>query len=182
MKSSIRRRWLVATALATATVAALPTPAALAKPDEPDVPSTIEPSADHKVYLVGHATGVQIYRCSATSTGFGWGFVAPRADLHSDSGQLIATHYGGPTWEARDGSAVVGARVDGVSVDPTAVPWLLLSATPAPGSKPGRIAHTTFIQRVATVGGLAPAAASCTADAVGDVVEVPYTADYYFWK
>ena len=32
----------------------------------------------------------------------------------------------GPTWVAMDGSYVVGRRVDGVNVDPTAIDWLLL--------------------------------------------------------
>ena len=32
------------------------------------------------------------------------------------------------------------------------------------------------------VGGLAPAASSCTAAAPGQVEEIPYTAGYYFWK
>jgi len=41
---------------------------------------------------------------------------------------------------------------------------------------------TSYIQRIATVGGLAPPAAQCTAATAGTVAEVPYTADYYFWK
>jgi hypothetical protein len=32
------------------------------------------------------------------------------------------------------------------------------------------------------VGGLAPAADTCDAGAVGDIAEIPYTADYHFWK
>ena len=46
----------------------------------------------------------------------------------------------------------------------------------------GMLAGTTFIQRIATVGGLAPAAATCNATTVGTRRAVPYTADYYFWK
>ena len=93
------------------------------------------------------------------------------------------SHYGGPSWEARDGSKVVGKRVDGVVVDQTAIPWLLLSTTVAPDSAPdGRLTGTKFIQRVATTEGLAPAAGTCTSDTLGAVEEIPYTADYYFWK
>jgi hypothetical protein len=93
------------------------------------------------------------------------------------------THYAGPTWEARDGSKVVGSRVDGVTVDPTAIPWLLLSAaSTAAGPDGDKLAKTTYIQRIATTGGLAPAASQCTAASSGSVVEVPYTADYVFWK
>ena len=45
--------------------------------------------------------------------------MAPRrsqANLYGDNGQLIGTHFGGPTWLARDGSLVKAQRVDGVIV------------------------------------------------------------------
>jgi Protein of unknown function (DUF3455) len=58
----------------------------------------------------------------------------------------------------------------------------LLSASPAPDSKPGRLDQTTFIQRVNTTGGLAPPASECTAATAGTQAEVPYTAEPYFWK
>ena len=67
-------------------------------------------------------------------------------------------------------------------MDATAIPWLLLSAaSTASGPDGDKLAHTTFIQ-TATTGGLPPAASQCDANSVGDRVEVPYTADYYFWK
>ena len=73
--------------------------------------------AGNKVFLVGHAVGVQIYSCSSTPTGFGWTFVAPRADLFNDRGKLIMSHFGGPTWQARDGSRVVGKVAGTATVD-----------------------------------------------------------------
>jgi len=156
---------------------------ASAGPPAPVVPSTVAVEDGHKVFLVGHAVGVQIYSCNATATGYGWGLVAPRADLYDDNSKLIVKHFGGPSWQATDGSTVVAQRVDQVPVDPTAITWVLLKATSAtPGADGDRLAHTTFIQRVATTAGLAPAAAECNAATVGDVVESSYTADYYFWK
>jgi len=156
---------------------------ASAGPPSPDVPGDIAVADGNKVFLVGHAVGVQIYSCKATAGAYGWSLVAPRADLYGDNGKLIATHFAGPTWQARDGSKVVGQRLNGVTVDRTAIPWLLLSATPAStGSDGDRLAGTTFIQRVATTGGLPPSAATCNASTAGAIAEVPYTADYYFWK
>ena len=62
-------------------------------------------------------------------------------------------------------------------------PWLLLSAASTTAGPDGdRLARTTYIQRLATTGGLSPAAATCNADTAGSQAEVPYTADYYFWK
>jgi hypothetical protein len=141
-----------------------------AEPAPPDVPPAIAvPSGppDNKVFLVAHTKdGVQIYKCTATPNGttpFSWVFDAPRATLVGDNGQAIGTHFAGPTWQAKDGSKVVAARVDGVTVDNTAIPWLLLKAT---STTPGRLGNTTYIQRVKTGGGLAPAAAGCTAETV----------------
>ena len=112
-----------------------------------------------------------------------WGLVAPRADLYDDNGRLIVKHFGGPTWRAKDGSTFVGRREQQVTVDASAIPWLLLSKASATAGEGGdRLLSTTFIQRIATTGGVAPAAAECDATTAGAEVEVPYTADYYFWK
>ena len=173
------RRLLLVGIVAAVAVLSL-TQVAQAGPPPPVVPGEIQVPAGNKVFLVGHAVGVQIYSCN----GVAWGFVAPRANLYDDHGKLIITHFAGPTWQAKDGSKVVGQLAhDHVTVDPTAIPWLLLS-TPSPTAGPDgdRLVHTTFIQRTATTGGLAPAAATCNATTAGTVAEVPYTADYFFWK
>ncbi len=176
------KRLLVAGVLAVIPAGSL-TAVAQAAPAEPPVPTTIAVPAGSKLYLVTHATGVQIYGCNATAGGYAWSLVAPRANLYGDNGKLIATHFAGPTWQARDGSSVVAQRVDGVTVDPSAIPWLLLSAASTTAGPDGdRLARTTYIQRLATTGGLPPAAATCNADTAGSQAEVPYTADYYFWK
>jgi uncharacterized protein DUF3455 len=178
---SIRR---ISMCVAAAAVAALPlAQVADAKTEAPDVPGDIQVEQGHKVFLSGHAVGVQIYRCNAAAGGFAWGLVAPRANLYDDNGKLIMTHYGGPTWEARDGSKVVGARDGQATVDATAIPWLRVKAVSTSAGPGGdRLLKTAYIQRVATTGGLAPAAADCNAATAGAQVEVPYTADYYFWK
>src|SRR5262245_9761888 len=157
-------------------------PAAHASPSPPDVPDRIAVEAGNKVFLVGHAVGVQIYTCTATPAGTSWSAAVPRANLYGDNGKLVATHFGGPTWQANDGSAVVAQRVDGVTMDAGAIPWLLLSTVRTTSGDGDRLTETTFIQRTATTGGLAPAATACNASTVGSKVEVPYTADYHFWK
>jgi hypothetical protein len=89
----------------------------------------------------------------------------------------VGTHYVGPTWESNSGSKVVGVRVAGCTPDPTAIPWLLLRAVTSEG--PGILHRVTFIQRVNTVGGLAPTAPGSE---IGEQVEVPYTAEYFFYR
>jgi hypothetical protein len=182
MKSSSRFRRLLAGSIlvVSITASAFAQTAAAAPVEGPDVPDDrIAVGAGHKVFLLRHAEGVQIYSCNGSS----WTFVAPRADLYDAKGKLRGTHYAGPTWKDQDGSTVVAQRVDGISVDPTAIPWLLLSKkSDSAGDDGDRLTNTTFIQRVNTVGGNAPGAGTCTAGNAGEVVEIPYEADYYFWK
>ena len=178
MKSFIpfNRRLLIGIAAAGAALSLLQV--AQAGPQPPAVPYQIQVGAGNKVFLIGHALGVQIYTCNGSL----WSSAVPRADLFADNGQLIIHHFAGPSWQAKDGSTVVGTVVDKVMVDETAIPWVLLSTSPAPGSKPGRLDQTTFIQRIHTTGGLTPPAADCNTATAGTVAEVPYTADYVFWK
>jgi hypothetical protein len=182
--SPVRRAVLsTAAALAAAPVLLAGAAPAHAGPAAPEVPSTIDVVGDFKPYLVGHAVGWQVHTCKPTATGYAWSFDGPVATLHDDRGRLIATHSAGPTWTARDGSSVVGQLVDKVTVDASAIPWLLLrAASRTSGPDGSRLAETTHIQRINTTGGLTPAAAECTADHVGEQRSVPYTADYVFWK
>ena len=144
----------------------------------PSVPSTtLQPPKGHKPFKVGHAVGVQIYTCLGTA----WSSATPRADLYNDNGKKKWIHFGGPTWQHKDGSTVVGLTpaAGNVTVNPNAIPWLLLAAkSTAAGPFGDMMVQTTYIQRVNTTGGLAPVLPCVT----GTVQEVPYTADYYFWK
>ena len=184
MKRSIRFTHAALGGLAAASLMVGTTDAAATKPTAPDVPGKIAVPEGHTVFLAGHAVGVQIYSCVLTPTGHSWGLQAPRVDLYDDKGKLIITHFGGPSWQARDGSTVVGRRVDGVTVDETAIQWLLLeraSSTEGP-SGGDRLTETTFIQRTATTGGLPPTPETCNASTTGETKEIAYTADYHFWK
>jgi hypothetical protein len=177
-----RPRLLIAGVLAAAATALPLAAAAQAEPVEPAVPPEIAVPEGNKLFLVGHAVGVQIYTCNATPAGYAWGFAGPRAELYGDNGHLIATHFAGPTWLAVDGSKAVGSLVRPAPVDPTAIQWLLLAASGSSGPDGDRLAQATFIQRIATTGGLMPPAGACNASTAGTTNEVPYTADYYFWK
>ena len=180
MKATTPR--LLAAALAATVALGLTAGLAQARPQEPDVPAAIAVPAGHKLFLVAHAVGVQIYACGATADGYAWSFVAPRANLYDNRGKLLTTHFAGPTWQARDGSFVVGRVVDRAPADGT-IPWLLLeAASTGAGPEGDRLAQTSHIQRLATTGGLAPAASLCNAGTAGTTAEVPYTADYAFWK
>ena len=154
----------------------------------PEVPASLQVPEGNKVSFHAYAVGVQIYGATASATsptGFAWTFQAPEAVLFDADGNVVGIHYAfaGPTrpaWESESGSRVVGARtVPPVTVTPNAIPWLVLSAVPDDTIGPGIFARTTYIQRVNTTGGLAPAAAP---SALGLEARVPYTAEYYFFR
>ena len=92
---------------------------------------------------------------------------------HDDS--ATAVHFRGPSWESTDDGSLVEAKAIASSPVKGAVPELLLRSTNNRGD--GVFGHVTFLQRLATRGGLAPAGAC----AEGQTVGVPYQAEYRFF-
>jgi hypothetical protein len=142
-----------------------------------EIPAKLVAPAGATQLGVFAAKGVQIYACTAHGTANEWTFKAPEAQLVDAEGAVFAKHYAGPTWEAADGSRIVG-KVIATAPAPTAgaIPWLLLSAQP---SGNGVLAGVRFVQRINTVGGVAPTGA-CPDP--GAEQRVPYTAQYVLYK
>ena len=144
------------------------------------IPEQLNPGAKETMTLIVPAKGVQIYECRANKAGvYEWTFVAPQAELFDTTGKPIGKHYAGPQWESGDGSKIAGAvkaRADAPAGN--AIPWLLLDAKSVGGE--GSFSKVTSVQRVNTVGGVAPKV-GCSQDNAGTPVRVPYTADYYFF-
>jgi hypothetical protein len=147
-----------------------------------EVPDKLKPGANESLAMIVPAKGVQIYECRARKDpagGYEWAFVAPEADLFDAGGNRIGRHYAGPHWEATDGSKILGAlkeRADAPAAD--AIPWLLLNAKSV--GPEGSFSKVTSVQRVSTVGGVAPKA-GCSQAAAGTPARINYTADYYFF-
>lgn len=133
-----------------------------------------------------YATGVQQYRSQvkpgSSPAILEWAFVGPRAELFDVSNKKRGTHGAGPYWEISANDSVFGqpfapARTatapDGKSID-----WLLLM--PKNGKTPtGLFKDVSYIQRIATSGGKAPATAPASENLF---IDVPYTAVYRFTK
>lgn len=145
------------------------------------IPGKLVPPAGNVEVLRGYARGFQMYvsvEDPALPGSYMWRFVGPTATLANNGGRDYATHYGGPTWQANNtGSLVKGTRVDGATVDPTAIDWLLLRGRDHAGK--GMFSKVSYIQRIDTVGGLMPA---WTPPSAGIEVSVPYTATYVFFE
>jgi hypothetical protein len=79
-----------------------------------EAPSDLTPPASAVLLFELGARGVQIYTCAAKpedSAAFVWTFKAPQAELFNARGEVVGSHFAGPTWQGQDGSAVVGKLV-----------------------------------------------------------------------
>ena len=148
----------------------------------PQVPAPLSVPGSLGLIANLHAKGVQIYECQPAKNDpsrFEWSFKQPEAALFTKLGRGAGKHYAGPTWEADDGSKVIGEVVGrSDSPKPDSIPWLLLRAKATFGH--GRFTGVQYVQRVNTVGGNAPAVA-CRPDQAGQQLRATYTADYIFY-
>jgi hypothetical protein len=155
---------------------------AAAQPSRPQVPENLQAPSEQAVLFRFTGKGKQVYVCgsgAADKGHFEWTLEKPDAVLINEQGTIVGKHYAGPAWEASDGSTVTGQvqqRVD--APGGAAIPWLLLKTASHQGQ--GTFARVAFIQRVDTVGGLAPAG-GCDKSKAGDHVAVDYRAIYYFY-
>ena len=128
---------------------------------------------------IGHVT----YECRAKKdmpSQYEWAFVGPEAKLQTRSGQVVGRYWGPPaTWESNDGSKVTATQVAVAPAGNGNLPLQLVKAEPATGT--GAMQNVTYIQRVATRGGVAPST-PCSASNMGQKQVLPYQADYIFWK
>ena len=146
----------------------------------PDVPAVIKAPPGLEVVLVAHASGSQIYTCQAGADGKpAWTLKAPEADLADGAGNVIGSHFAGPSWKLNDGSQVRGkAAAHADSPEPNSIQWLLIDVVGNSGK--GQLANMTTIHRINTHGGKAPSA-GCDASHPGSETKSSYTADYYFY-
>jgi hypothetical protein len=165
----------------------------------PLVPANLEVPSGNTPFLVGHAVGTQNYVCLLRAGGFAWTFFGPQATLFDDNGRQLTTHFlsANPdengtlraTWQhSQDTSAIwalaIANSTDPAYVLPSAIPWLLLRVVGTEAGPTGGaiLSASTFVQRVNTSGGIAPADGCARAADIGKRALVPYTADYVFYR
>jgi Protein of unknown function (DUF3455) len=139
----------------------------------------LQPPSNQQLLLQVHGKGAQIYVCQEGATQFAWTLKAPEAGLFDTSGKPFGKHFAGPTWQANDGSQIVGkAAASAPSPEADSIPWLLITVVDHSGE--GLLARVTSIQRLNTKGGKAPSS-GCDSVHAGQEVRVPYSADYLFF-
>ncbi len=147
------------------------------------LPDAVKVPAGHRVSLETVGRGTIDYECRAKAGmagAFEWVFVGPDAKLIDRKGNAIGRYFGPPaTWESADGSKITGAQVAVAPAQAGSIPLQLVKANPASGA--GAMKGVSYIQRVATNGGVAPSD-SCAASTTGARKTVHYQADYIFWS
>ena len=169
--------------MAAMTLAACSSPGMMGAMKTPDAPAAVTVPAGHKVAMMTTGMGELTYECRAkagATDAWEWVFTGPDAMLYDMNKKMVGKYYGGPTWEAADGSKVGGKQL-AVAPSPNAgaIPLQLVQAGPAMGS--GAMSGVSYIQRLNTMGGVAPMDA-CGAGMVGSKKTVKYQADYVFYK
>jgi hypothetical protein len=139
---------------------------------------------------------------------FAWTLFTPQATLFAHDLEEVATHSFSPnplevspspltegpvraTWQdSKDASTIWGKVMPGDSsadpafVAPGAIAWLRITVVGAEeGPTHGdTLTLTTYVQRLNTSGGLAPATGCTASSDVGNQAFMPYTADYFFYN
>jgi hypothetical protein len=152
----------------------------------PSVPAALVVPAGAVLKAHYHAAGVQIYTCTASGGGtsgspasYAWTLKAPNAVLTDVDGVQQGTHGAGPSWTSNDGSVANGTKIAGVDAPVSgAIQWLLLRVSSTSGT--GVFSDVTYVQRVSTAGGVAPAS-GCDSTTAGMDASVGYSAEYYFY-
>jgi len=152
--------------------------------DPPVVPAQLQVGDTNRLTWHVYAVGVQIYTWQNISSidvpQYAWVFKAPEAALYNRDGEAVGMHFAGPTWQNENGLVKGAVLQRANSPDPNAIPWLLLQAVDHDGH--GILSRVTYIQRVDTAGGKAPAVSAGETHVIGEVLRVPYTAEYYFYR
>ena len=199
-----RRIKLIAciSALATTFVVALPQVGHAQNVTPPAVPDRLQVEEGNEAFLIGHAFGTQDYVCAASGSGVAFVLTTPEAVLFDNPAHRVINHFFSPnpgeggtiraTWQSTRNSSVFWGKLDKAATfdtDPDfvakdAIAWLLLSrAGVLEGSGNGdNLAAATFVQRVNTVGGLAPSIGCNSPDDITKTAIVPYEADYVFYR
>lgn len=147
-----------------------------------DLPAPIRVPDGQRAFLHTVGTGELTYECREKKDmagSFEWAFAGPVATLADLNGQSVGKYYAGPTWESNDGSKVTGKQLAVSPHTPGNIPLQLVQANPATGT--GVMQGVSYIQRLNTKGGVAPAL-PCGAEQKGQRQQVAYQADYLFHR
>ena len=160
----------------------------IAQSEKLTIPSAVDIPVNHPEgnsrIATYYAEGVQKYKAQqkpgSDPATYEWVFVAPEAALYDVTNKKVGTHGAGPYWTVSVADSIFGQHFTPVrsapGFDASSIDCLLLM--PKTGKTPtGIFANVDYIQRIATIGGKAPAQLPVNAS---QTIDVKYTAIYRF--
>ena len=178
--SSLSKLFVPAAMLGLLTACAMPQGKGFSQESLPDA---VKVPAGHTVDMETVGMGEITYECRAKKDmagQFEWVFAGPDAKLLDRQGKQVGRYYGPPaTWESNDGSRITATQLAVAPAGAGNIPLQLVKANPA--SSNGAMMGVSYIQRVATQGGVAPVL-PCGQAQLGQKQLVRYQADYIFWR
>ncbi len=148
------------------------------------LPPAVQVPRGHKVGFELVGSGTLDYICTQTQSSpmpqFAWVVLGPSAQLRNRAGEAVGRYYGPPaTWLHADGVRVSGYQMATAPNGADNLPLQLVKAELASGL--GAFTGVTHVQRVATVGGVAPSL-QCGQSNLAAKVSVPFQADYIMYR
>ncbi|MDO9359888.1 MAG: DUF3455 domain-containing protein [Polaromonas sp.] len=146
------------------------------------LPADVRVPAGHQAVLEARASGELQYECQAIKRApfeYAW---LPRdrsIELRDGSNSAIVLSRSGRSWVHRDGSQLAVREFVEVDNGPHSLPFQ--RARVEPSTLSGALHNISYIQRINTVGGL-PSVRNCSSAELGMRVQVPYEAEYVFWR
>ncbi|CAN5469825.1 DUF3455 domain-containing protein [soil metagenome] len=173
----------ISAAAATALLGACTTmtPSSMKMVDNAALPEPVRVPAGQTMKMSTVGTGELTYECRDKKDMAGqyeWVLLGPVANLYGPDKAMVGKYYAGPTWESTDGSKVTGKQVAVAPGGAGNIPLQLVKADPAMGM--GKMQGVSYIQRLNTKGGVAPAS-TCDMASKGMKQQVAYQADYVFY-
>ncbi len=146
------------------------------------VPAAIAVPEGNLVANILRSEGKLRHQCRADPAGgFTWTAMMGSALLKDESGAIVGRHYlhadGVQVWAHQDGSEVSAMEIASKASADNFQQQLFRAK---PTAARGAMAGVNYIQRLNTVAG--SVGSICTADRLGSMQSVNYTADYYFTR
>ncbi len=153
------------------------------KYDQSTLPAAVRVPAGHSVATELVGVGDLTYECREKIDApgqFAWTLIGPVAVLNDRSGKRAGKYAGPPAvWTHNDASSARGTQLAIAPGGAGNIPLQLVKVDEIKGN--GAMSGITFIQRVATKGGVAPAL-PCTQAENYKEATVTYQADYIFYR
>lgn len=146
------------------------------------IPASLRVPAGQLVKYRYAASGDVTYQCLPSSDRpgqFAWVQMLANATLNTRSGRSVGRYYGGPTWEANDGSQVIGSVIASVDSTTSGLPQQLIQTVSSEGR--ASFSGISYIQLLNTQGGGSPSA-TCDYSARTQRQQVSFQADFVFYS